>query len=273
MPELPEVETICRGLELHLAGRRILRVKVLERRLRCLVHRKFAEYLEGRTILRVERRAKYILIRLNGDLVWLVHLGMSGKLVHVDPQRDKEKHDHILVSLDSGQELRYHDPRRFGLSLVVPANELHHLPQLKHLGLDPFDPRFTGSYLHSFTQRSDRRIRDLLLDQQIVAGIGNIYANEILSRVGVRPTMRCRRLRRSRVEAIAAMIPEVLREAIRWCGTSFSDYRDADDKFGEFQNHLRVYDRDGEKCRLCPSPIKRVAIGNRSVFYCPTCQK
>jgi len=147
------------------------------------------------------------------------------------------------------------------------------LPQLKHLGLDPFDPRFTGSYLHSFTQRSDRRIRDLLLDQQIVAGIGNIYANEILARVGVRPTMRCRRLRRSRVEAIAAMIPEVLREAIRWCGTSFSDYRDADDKFGEFQNHLRVYDRDGEKCRLCPSPIKRVAIGNRSVFYCPTCQK
>jgi formamidopyrimidine-DNA glycosylase len=175
--------------------------------------------LEGRTILRIERKAKYILISLSGDLVWMVHLGMSGKLVHVDSRRAKQKHDHILVRLDNGWELRYHDPRRFGLSLVAPAKDLHHLPQLKRLGLDPFDAQFTGSYLHAFTKKSDRRIRDLLLDQQIVAGIGNIYANEILSRVGVRPTTRSRRLRRSRVEAIAAMIPEVLQEAIRWCGT------------------------------------------------------
>jgi formamidopyrimidine-DNA glycosylase len=273
MPELPEVETICRGLQSHLAGRRILNVKVRERRLRSFVDRKLAQCLEGKTILRVGRVAKYILISLSGDVVWMVHLGMSGKLVHVDRETPKQKHDHILVSLDSGWELRYHDPRRFGLSLVVAANALHDLPQLKHLGLDPFDARFTGSYLHSFTKRSERRIRDLLLDQQVVAGIGNIYANEILARVGVRPTTRARRLKRAKVDAIAAMIPEVLDEAIRWCGTSFSDYRDADDKFGEFQNHLRVYDRGGEKCRLCPSPIKRVAIGNRSAFYCPSCQK
>jgi formamidopyrimidine-DNA glycosylase len=273
MPELPEVETICRGLQPHLAGRRILRVTVRERRLRCRVDRKLAQALEGKTIVRVGRVAKYILIDLSSSLVWLVHLGMSGKLVHVDPQTPKQKHDHILVSLNSGRELRYHDPRRFGLSLVVAASELHDVPQLKHLGLDPFDDRFTSAYLHSFTKRSDRRIRDLLLDQQIVAGIGNIYANEILARAGVRPTTRARKLKRTKVESIAAMIPEVLREAIHWCGTSFSDYRDADDKFGEFQNHLWVYDRDGEKCRLCPSPIKRVAIGNRSAFYCPSCQK
>jgi formamidopyrimidine-DNA glycosylase len=273
MPELPEVETICRGLQPHLEGRRILRVKVIERRLRCLVDRKLAQYLEGKTIVRVGRMAKYILISLSGDVVWVVHLGMSGKLVHVDPETPRQKHDHILVSLDSGRELRYHDPRRFGLSLVVAVNELHGLPQLKHLGLDPFDKRFTGFHLHSFTKRSERRIRDLLLDQQVVAGIGNIYANEILARVGVRPTTRARRLKRSKIDEIAAMIPEVLDEAIRWCGTSFSDYRDADDKFGEFQNHLRVYDRGGEQCRHCPSPIKRVAVGNRSAFYCPSCQK
>jgi formamidopyrimidine-DNA glycosylase len=273
MPELPEVETICRGLQPHLAGRRILSVKVRERRLRCLVDRKLAEALAGKTILRVERIAKYILLSLRGDFVWMFHLGMSGKLVHIDPQTPKRKHDHILVRLDSGQELRYHDPRRFGLSLLVAAKDLYDLPQLKHLGLDPFDARFTGSYLHSFTKRSKRRIRDLLLDQQIVAGIGNIYANEILARVGVRPTTRSWKLKRAKVEEIAEMIPEVLNEAIRWCGTSFSDYRDADDKFGEFQNHLRVYDRGGEKCRLCASPIKRVAIGNRSAFYCPSCQK
>jgi len=273
MPELPEVETICRGLQPHLEGRRILRVKVIERRLRCLVDRKLARRLEAKTIVRVGRMAKYILISLSGDIVWVVHLGMSGKLVHVDPETPKQKHDHILVRLDSGQELRYHDPRRFGLSLVVAGSELHDLPQLKHLGLDPFDTRFTGSHLHSFTKRSARRIRDLLLDQQVVAGVGNIYANEILARVGVRPTTRAWRLKRSKVDQIAAMIREVLDEAIRWCGTSFSDYRDADDKFGEFQNHLRVYDRGGEQCRHCPSPIKRVAIGNRSAFYCPSCQK
>ena len=139
MPELPEVETICRGLQPHLAGRRILNVKVRERRLRSLVDRKLAQCLEGKTILRVGRIAKYILISLSGDVVWMVHLGMSGKLVHVDPETPKQKHDHILVSLDSGRELRYHDPRRFGLSLVVAASELHDLPQLKHLGLDPFD--------------------------------------------------------------------------------------------------------------------------------------
>ena len=190
MPELPEVETICRGLQPHLEGRRILRVKVIERRLRCLVDRKLAQYLEGNTIVRVGRMAKYILIFLDSDAVWVFHLGMSGKLVHVDPETPKQKHDHILVSLDSGRELRYHDPRRFGLSLVAVGSELHDLPQLKHLGLDPFDSQFTGSYLHSFTKRSERRIRDLLLDQQIIAGIGNIYANEILARVGVRPTTR-----------------------------------------------------------------------------------
>ncbi len=273
MPELPEIETICCGLKPHLEGRRILSVNVVERRLRCLVDRRLAERLKGKTILQIGRRAKYILISLSCDMVWLIHLGMSGKLIHVDPRTPKQKHDHIVMSLDSGQELRYHDPRRFGLSLVVAENELHELPQLKHLGLDPFDPGFNGSYLYSFTKQSDRRIRDLLLDQQTVAGIGNIYANEILCRVGVRPTTRSRRLTRTQVEEIARIIPTVLNEAIRWCGTSFSDYRDADDKFGEFQHQLRVYDRDGEKCRLCPSPIKRVAIGNRSAFYCPSCQK
>jgi formamidopyrimidine-DNA glycosylase len=273
MPELPEIETICRGLRPHLEGRRILCVKVVERRLRCLVDGNLAQRLEGKTILQVTRKAKYILISLSGGIVWMVHLGMSGKLIHIEPGTPKQKHDHIFVSLDSSRELRYHDPRRFGLSIVVEANELLDLPQLKHLGLDPFDARFDGSYLYSFTKHSDRRIRDLLLDQQMVAGIGNIYANEILCRAGVRPTTRSRRLSRAQVEEIAAMIGTVLNEAIRWCGTSFADYRDADDKFGEFQDHLRVYDREGELCRICRGAIKRVAIGNRSAFYCPSCQR
>ena len=198
---------------------------------------------------------------------------MSGKLICIDAKAERRKHDHIIARLDSGAELRYHDPRRFGLSLVTRTDEMRDLPQLRRLGLDPFDPALTAEYLLRFTRGSERRIRDLLLDQQIIAGLGNIYANEILSRAGVKPSARANRLSRGQVTAIAAIIPDLLRDAIRWCGTSFSDYRDADDKAGEFQNQLRVYDRAGERCRSCPGLIKRLAIGNRSAFYCPTCQR
>ena len=273
MPELPEVETICRGLRPHLAGRRIVSVDVFEPRLRQMIDPGLAASLRGKRIVDVGRRAKYILIELENKNIWVFHLGMSGKLIHVSPEIPKQKHDHILVTLDNRRQLRYHDPRRFGLTLTVAKAELDDLPQFRFLGLDPFDGRFDAEYLYSFTKRSQRRIRDLLLDQQIVAGIGNIYANEILGRVGVRPTARSSRLTRETVARIAEMIPTVLHEAIRWCGTSFSDYRDADDKYGEFQNHLRVYDRDGEDCRICSGTIKRVALGNRSAFYCPSCQK
>ena len=273
MPELPEVETVCRSLRPHLLGRTIRRVRVLEPRLRVLVDEKGLQSLAGKRVDAISRLAKYILLNLSGDNVWVFHLGMSGKLVCVAPNTARQKHDHIIVDLDGGGELRYHDPRRFGLSLVAKKDRLLELPQLRHVGLDPFDPALNGDYLFRFTRASERRIRDLLLDQQIVGGLGNIYANEILSLTGIKPTARAHRLTRKQVHRIAAAIPDLLGDAIRWCGTSFSDYRDADDKAGEFQNHLRVYDRDGEKCRLCPSVIKRVAIGNRSAFYCPTCQK
>jgi formamidopyrimidine-DNA glycosylase len=273
MPELPEIETICRGLRPYVEGRKIHDVRVLERRLRNVVDEQLADQLQGKTIAKVLRRAKYILFALDGKATWLFHLGMSGKLIHVDPATPKQKHDHIIAELDSGYQLRYHDPRRFGLSLVAATDTLGDLPQLCQLGLDPFDVRFKGPYLYSFTRKSQRRIRDLLLDQRIIAGLGNIYANEVLYRVGVRPTARSANIRREKIEEIAATIPKLLKRAIRWCGTSFSDYRDADDRFGEFQNHLLVYDREGEKCRFCRNVIKRVAIGNRSAFYCPSCQK
>ena len=273
MPELPEVETICRGLRRHLQGRRILRVKILQSRLRRPVDAELPARLEGQTITHVERRAKYLLIFLQSGIVWGFHLGMSGRLIYVAADMPRRKHDHIIVHFDGGGELRYHDPRRFGLSFVVPGDELWQLPQLASLGLDPFSPHFNGDYLYVFTKRSSRRIRDLLLDQTVIGGIGNIYANEILYRVGIRPTRRSHRLSRGEVATIPPMTRKVLSEAIRWCGTSFSDYRDADDKFGDFQNHLRVYDREAEPCRKCHSLIKRVVLGNRSAFYCPSCQK
>lgn len=273
MPELPEVETVCRSLRPHLLGRRIERIDVRERRLRVPVDVARVGLLAGKRIESVDRVAKYILLRLNDASVWLFHLGMSGKLICTGAHTPRRKHDHIVVDLDDGGQLRYHDPRRFGLAVVTHAGELADLPQLRHLGVDPLAQKLTGEYMFRFTRASERRIRDLLLDQKVVAGLGNIYANEVLARVRVKPTTRAWRLTRNQVGMIAAAIPELLRDAIQWCGTSFSDYRDADDKSGEFQNHLLVYDRDGEPCRVCPSTIKRVAIGNRSAFYCPTCQK
>jgi formamidopyrimidine-DNA glycosylase len=273
MPELPEVETICRGLHTRLTGSRIVKVKVLEPRLRTVVGADLSSKLAGRVITGVKRRAKYILIVLENDSVWLWHLGMSGKLIWVEPGRPRVKHDHIVATLDGGNELRYHDPRRFGLSLVVSSKELDSLPQMRALGPEPLDGGFDADYLYSAARRSRRRIRDLLIDQSTIAGVGNIYANEILFHAGVRPTARAWKLGRARVERIAKLTPSVLQQAIRWCGTSFSDYRDAEDRYGEFQNHLRVYDREKEKCKACSGTIKRVSIGNRSAFYCASCQK
>lgn len=273
MPELPEVETICRGLRALVRGRIIAKVNVLEPRLRAPVDGDFRLRLEGRTIVDAMRRGKYILILLEDEWVWVSHLGMSGKLVYVEPERPREKHDHIVVTLDEGHELRYHDPRRFGLSLVVPRAEMESLPGIKDLGPEPLDRRFNGAYLYSVARKSRRRIRDLLMDQTILAGLGNIYANEILHYAGIRPTMRAWRLGRTRAERLAQVTPTLLREAIRWCGTSFSDYRDAEDRRGEFQNHLRVYDREGKPCAECGGKIKRISLGNRSAFYCSRCQK
>jgi formamidopyrimidine-DNA glycosylase len=273
MPELPEVETVCRSLRPHVVGRTISRVRVLEPRLRVMASARDHEALTGKRVEEVARLAKYILLNLSDGHVWIFHLGMSGKLICVAPDTARRKHDHIIATLEDGVELRYHDPRRFGLSLVTEKDRLHELPQLRHVGLDPFDPALNAEYLFRSTRGSERRIRDLLLDQQIIAGLGNIYANEILSMSGIKPSARAHRLTRKQVEILAAAIPKLLADAIRWCGTSFSDYRDADDKSGEFQNHLRVYDRCGEKCRACSGLIKRVALGNRSAYYCPSCQK
>ncbi|MFQ5682454.1 MAG: bifunctional DNA-formamidopyrimidine glycosylase/DNA-(apurinic or apyrimidinic site) lyase [Candidatus Binatia bacterium] len=273
MPELPEVETICRGLRALLPGSRIATAEVLEPRLRILVSGDFCSGLQGKLILGVERRGKYILVSLEGDRVWVTHLGMSGKLIYVDMNRPRERHDHIIVRLEGGHELRYHDPRRFGLSFVAPHAEMALLPQMKNLGLDPFDSRLHGSFLYTAARKCRRRIRDLLIDQRVLAGLGNIYANEILFQARVRPTTRAYRLGRKRLKRIAEVIPQVLLEAIRWRGTSLSDYRDGEDRKGVFQDHLRVYDREGKPCALCVSRIKKAHAGNRSAFYCPSCQK
>ena len=273
MPELPEVETVCRTLRALVPGHRIVHVEVLQHRLRVPVRRDFKSLLLGRKIIDIQRKGKYILLMMEGEIVWVSHLGMSGKLIYVATERPREVHDHIFVRLDHGFDLRYHDPRRFGLAAAMRTLQLGDWPQIRDLGPDPLGPDFVASGLYARTRSSRRKIRDLLLDQSVVAGLGNIYINELLFYAGIRPTTRAFRLARERVAQIATHAPQLLNEAIQWGGTSFSDYRDGQDRRGEFQQHLRVYGREGESCRRCQQLIKRVSLGNRSAFYCPACQK
>jgi formamidopyrimidine-DNA glycosylase len=273
MPELPEVETVRRTLNDRICGLQIVAVDVLQGALRVPVSPDFARRLTGKTVARVARRGKYLVMFMEGTWAWVCHLGMSGKLVFCKETAPRDKHDHIVVRFREGGELRFNDPRRFGLSVVMPEPELESWPSIALLGVEPLGGELDGTYLYELLHRSRRRVRDVLMDQRVIAGLGNIYVNEVLFRARVRPTVRGWRISRQSASDIAVAIPTVLQEAIRWRGTSFSDYRDGNDHRGAFQSRLLVYDRAGESCLVCRGPIKRKSIGNRSTFYCPKCQR
>lgn len=272
MPELPEVETIRRTLQEHLRGRSIIAVDVFEQALRLPVAEDFAKRLSGKRVLEVGRRGKYLLVHLEHDWVWICHLGMSGKLVYSEQARQREKHDHIIVHLREGGELRFNDPRRFGLCVIMRQSELAAWPSLARMGIEPLGDALDGELLYALLRRSKRRVRDVLMDQRVIAGLGNIYVNEVLFRARVRPTVRASRISRRGARDIAREIRVVLGEAIGSRGTSFSAYRDGNDHRGAFQLRLRVYDRAGENCFVCSAVIKRKSVGNRGIYYCPKCQ-
>ncbi|MBI1814392.1 MAG: bifunctional DNA-formamidopyrimidine glycosylase/DNA-(apurinic or apyrimidinic site) lyase [Deltaproteobacteria bacterium] len=273
MPELPEVETVRRSLLPRVVGRRIVAVKIRERRLRRPIQRDFAARLIGRRIDDVERRAKYLLFHLdNGDRV-LAHLGMSGALLVRDAIATAERHDHVRVRLHDGTELVFNDPRRFGLLEVGSAADVDEWKELTVLGPDPLDPAFTAEQFDALLRRCKRAIKNLLIDQAVLGGVGNIYANEALFRARIRPTRRSQRIRRTEVEPLFDALRAVLNEAVDLGGSSISDYRDGDGRPGYFQLRLRVYDRSGEPCLDCGATIRRVVQSGRGSFYCPRCQR
>jgi len=269
MPELPEVETLRRGL-MAIVGRRIAAVWVRERRLRRPIARSFARVLTGRLVTGVRRRGKYLLFDLDDGSVWLVHFGMSGTLVLVPPETPIRTHTHVVVTLDDGRTLRFHDPRRFGLMRVGAAEDL---AEIGSLGVEPLDPKFSPCFLYRTARRQHRAVKSLLMDQRLVAGLGNIYANEILFAAGVRPGRRTSLLSRADAARIVAATGGVLAEAIAARGSSISDYRDARGEPGAFQDVFRVYERAGERCGRCGGVIQRRIIVGRSSFYCPRCQR
>ncbi|MFT3906432.1 MAG: bifunctional DNA-formamidopyrimidine glycosylase/DNA-(apurinic or apyrimidinic site) lyase [Steroidobacteraceae bacterium] len=270
MPELPEVETTRRGIEPHLTGRRILECRVHEPRLRWPVDPQLPRLLAGVRIERVERRAKYLLLRL-ADSTLIVHLGMSGSLRVLTESTPRQTHDHIELQVEDGTLLRFNDPRRFGCWLYTRADPLTH-PLLARLAPEPLDASFDADYLRNICRGRKVTIKQLLMNGQLITGVGNIYASEALFHAGIRPTRMAGRLKSGEFAPLVRAIRQVLKQAIRSGGTTLRDYVNPAGNPGYFRQKLYVYERAGEPCRVCATPIRQLRQGQRSTYYCPTCQ-
>ncbi len=271
MPELPEVETTRRGLEPHLAGQTILRLTIHDHRLRWPVDARLPETLAGQRVEAVERRAKYLLLRLtHGTVLW--HLGMSGSLRIVPSDLPVDAHDHIDLALVSGHTVRFNDPRRFGSVIYVSGDPQRH-PLLAKLAPEPFDTAFDAQYLWRISRRRRLSVKQLIMNGRLVTGVGNIYASEALFHAGIRPRRQSRNLKLDEVARLVKAIQKVLRQAIRVGGTTLRDYVNPDGNPGYFRQKLFVYEREGEPCRKCGTAIRGLTQGQRSTYYCPTCQR
>lgn len=270
MPELPEVETTRRGIADAVSGQTIAAVHVHERRLRWALPAGFEAQLVGRRVHAVERRAKYLVIRLDRGTL-LAHLGMSGSLRVLTAPAPLRTHDHVEIVLSGGTRVLYNDPRRFGSLHYVEGPPGEH-PLLRALGPEPLGPEFTGAYLHRRTRRRRVAVKQFIMDAHIVVGVGNIYASEALFRAGVRPGRAAGRLTLAECERLAEAIRTVLGEAIRQGGTTLRDYVNADGLPGYFRQKLFVYERGGEPCRRCATEVRTRVQGGRATYWCPGCQ-
>ena len=271
MPELPEVETTRRGLSPHVVGRRVASVHVYDRRLRWPVPARLSADLAGRTIEALDRRSRYLLFRLGADTL-LVHFGMTGSLRAFTAAPQRRAHDHVDLILDNGVTLRYHDPRRFGAVLWVRGPAERH-PLLAELGPEPFSPAFDADYFHAETRRRSAAIKLVLMDNRVVVGVGNIYANESLFRAGIRPTTPAHRVSKARLARLIEAVRSTLDDAIAKGGSTLRDYVDSDGEPGYFQLEHYVYGRAGLRCRVCGSSIRLIRQGGRATTYCPACQR
>ncbi|KAB2837763.1 MAG: bifunctional DNA-formamidopyrimidine glycosylase/DNA-(apurinic or apyrimidinic site) lyase [Burkholderiales bacterium] len=270
MPELPEVETTRRALEPILRGRTIATAKVYDARLRWPVPRDLADRLAGEAVLRLDRRARYLLLRLK-DGTLIVHFGMTGTLRALSRPPARGPHDHLELTLDNGVVLRYRDPRRFG-AVLWTADPAESHPLLACLGPEPLGPGFSGASLHAAIHPRRIALKLALMDNRNVAGVGNIYASEALFRAGLRPARPCNRVSLAACEKLVGAVREVLEEAIAAGGSTLRDYVDGTGKPGYFQLEHRVYGRRGLPCLACGTPLKELRLGGRSSCYCPRCQ-
>lgn len=270
MPELPEVETTRRGIEPHLLNHTITGAIVRQSQLRWPVPRGLSKKIAGQHIHAVERRGKYLLLKLDQGTIML-HLGMSGSLRITASDSPPEKHDHIDLQLDSGQCLRLRDPRRFGSLHWIIVDPLQN-KLLKNLGPEPLSNNFDSEYLFKKSRKRKLAIKLFIMDSKIVVGVGNIYASEALFRAGIRPSRATGRVTRAEYARLVTAIKDVLKAAIRSGGTTLQDFTNSEGKPGYFKQQLHVYGRTNEACHICGTSIKHRVMGQRASYYCPTCQ-
>jgi len=274
VPELPEIEVLRRSLEPHLLGERIASVTVRCAALRVRVDGGgLRRRLVGRQVIAVRRRGKYLLIDVEGAATLVVHLGMSGRLTLGASQRPREPHEHIVLSLHSGRELRYRDPRRFGLVLAIDSARLDRHPLFRDLGVEPLLKEFSGARLRNLALGRRSPVKNFLMDARLVVGVGNIYASEALFRAGIHPKRSVARVSAERWDRLAESVKAVLSRAIDEGGTTLNDFANGLGEAGEFQGSLEVYGRESEPCGGCGRPIRRFVQGGRSTYCCPGCQR
>ena len=270
MPELPEVETTRRGIEPHLLNQTITGAVVRQGQLRWPVPRALQKKIMGQKIHAVDRRGKYILLKLDtGSL--MLHLGMSGSLRITDSATPPEKHDHIDLQFNSTQCLRLRDPRRFGSLHWITSDPMQH-KLLKNLGPEPLCDVFDSEYLYNKSRKRKLAIKLFIMDSKVVVGVGNIYASEALFRAGIRPSRAAGKVSRKEYDRLTGVIKQVLQDAIRCGGTTLQDFTNSEGKPGYFKQKLLVYDRKGQACIHCGTPIKHRVMGQRATYYCPNCQ-
>ncbi len=272
MPELPEVEVICQGLQPHVEGRKITAILCGRKELRLLIPRqKLAEKVAGCVVEKVHRRAKYLLFELDNSCRLVIHLGMTGRLGIFSENSPEILHDHICFKFDDGMEMRFNDTRRFGFIVVQDGTEGY--DPFAKLGPEPFWEDFSGDYLYAKAGKRLQPVKNFLMDSHVVVGIGNIYANEILFYAGIQPTTPIGSISKKQYRDIVEISRRVLSKAIKSGGTTISDYVNASGEKGYFQLELAVYGKSGEPCVVCATDIQKLVIGGRASFFCPGCQK
>lgn len=274
MPELPEVEVLRRSLRPLLVGETIVGVRVRNPALREPVDRRgLGRKVRGRRISELRRRAKYLLIDLEGGNTLVVHLGMSGRLTLVAGDAPVERHEHVAFQLAGGQRLAFRDPRRFGLVYALPTSRLAEDRHFAALGVEPLGDEFSGDLLAGLARGRRGPVKSFLMDGRLVVGVGNIYASEALHQAEIHPRRSVARISRASWQRLTKAVRMTLRQAIGEGGTTLNDFADGEGRSGYFQVSLAVYGRQGGACLRCGRPIRRIVMSGRSTFYCPGCQR
>ncbi len=274
MPELPEVEVIRRGLQIHLPGRKVIEISAGNKKLRLPMPRKnIKKYIQGARITAVDRRAKFLLIAMDNEAYLVVHLGMTGRLGLFPADAPRSKHDHLRLQLDNNIELRFNDSRRFGsIQVLAPGSDCRN-SIVANLGPEPLDRDYTAAYLETCAAGKSRPLKNFLMDSRVVAGIGNIYACEILFHAGLNPGKKVSRLNPKEWTKVVDSSRYVLQKAIACGGTTISDFVNESGNRGYFQLELQSYGKQGSPCQRCSTPIVKKTMAGRSTFFCPKCQK